>query len=331
MNYSLRTDKDTKQLKATVAVLTLLFGVGSVFLSYILIPFASAFYAMLLMVEREKKKVFTIVCPVIIGLISFAFYGPFAMEGIIYIVLGILIYRLYTRGASKTFTAVVTTSATLLSFILSLVFLAFMVTKNYSFDAVIEFYRNEIAELRILFSETMDSALSNLSADSEQFLIYEINSDEIFNLLLITFIPASVICAFAVSGIALKTFTSLVKHRSDGNSPIFNWNFKVSNLFVYAYIITVLLSMFTADSEGIVAYTILSLYIVFLAVFAYIGIKFTKTLLEKRMGKTPATFLTILIVLTSLLLMIVFVYVVLSFLGVYYTLITNRTSNTSEE
>ncbi len=330
MIYAMGTEKGAKNPLVLASVLTIIFGIGSIFLSYILTPFAAAFYAALLLAERKRKKILSLIIPIAIWLLAFAFYGPFAMEGIIYVAIGCIIYAMYTRNASKAQCAFFATTVTVISILLSTLFLAFVVTKQYSIESALDFYRKQFEIFKQWFAEFLTSVSLTSGNGGENILFSEYDAEEILNSAVVSLIPTLFVISFAISGIALKVFSIFVKFYSASKSPVYSWDFNVANIVAYTFIAVAILNMFTTSS-GIFSNVISSIYLVLFAIFFYIGLRFAVFLLSKKIGTVPAVIVSVFILILSLILFMVFIYTVLAFLGVYFTVITNKLANISSD
>ena len=85
-----------RKLTYLVLMLTLC-ALGCIFLGYIVLPFAAAYFAALIYFEKPEKRVFSYLIPVTMFLVNFiargfSLNGLLSLDAIAYVVLGVIIY-----------------------------------------------------------------------------------------------------------------------------------------------------------------------------------------------------------------------------------------------
>ena len=302
-----------------IAILTVVLGLCCIFVSYIALPFAAAFYAALLISENPTKRILSYVIPAAIFLANLAVNSAYSLEGVAYVLVGLVVYFMFKRGASKGECAFWVTVLIFAMFFLSMLLLAAGEVGIMSQNAISQFYAQYISVAKTAF---IDFVTSFVTKNEEGLLYFVCNVEEaeiLFNQLLLMLIPALAISAFLISGITFKVFEATLKRYTSG-TDIKRWSFGTSSLLAYTYVILSILDIFTSDSIGVVPVSISVLVSIFAVVYAYLGFKLVYAITSKKRGRVIAT----IILLFAFLLLSSISVRLLSYIGVYYTIYTNR-------
>lgn len=320
MNFSFSEAFSRKKIALIAAVALVLCGALCVFFGELLIPLFSAFYAILILSDTSTKKIVSLTfgavsLAVTISLYVFKFGTlslPFACIG------GVLIAFLFLRGTSKGELAFYLTAAFSLMLVGSL-YLSFTDAAGaYSISAVAEFVNGWYVELRTEFvTQIMDSvkqAPTELLVTLDELTVSEM-FDSVFNLSL----SVLVIFAFALAGVTLKIFSTLLYKLAKEPQRLVYWRFCTSNIVAYFYCALFILNFF-AGGDGVFAITVSNLFYVFLAVYSYIGYNFVLSIISGRLGYA----LSVIILIAAILFLGIIALELLSLFGVVFTHISNK-------
>ena len=85
----------------SLVIFAFLSGALCTLFGYIFLPVAAGIYASLLFAESKGKPVFSYLVPVATVALNFFLNGFYSLEGVAYVVVGLVIYRLYRSGKTK--------------------------------------------------------------------------------------------------------------------------------------------------------------------------------------------------------------------------------------
>ena len=308
----------------TLSSFTTVFVFGCILFGYFFLPMASAFYAALLVYENNSKRVMSYALPVVMFLINlvlrdFSFYS---LEAIAYVAVGLIIYLTCKRDISKGESVFWTTFAITVMLVISAIFLAFETLGSLGMTPLQQFFSNLFLSYKSFFVDLLTS-ITVLDKEGVSFFAYNPGEAElIFHEIVILLIPIIILFAFLLSGIAFKIFRCIIVRYSGEESGINSWNFMTSNLVAYFYLIVAILAMFVSGS-GVFGLSLTSLNTVFSAVFAYIGVSFVYSLIVIR-GKS--SFFAVTLIIIGCIIFSSFAIQLLSFIGVYFNIVTNKIS-----
>ena len=320
INYN--TKKYSKNM-TSIAVLTAIFGIATVFLGYLIVPISAAFYATLLISENKNKRILSYILPVTIVFLDFSLNwvnGFFSEQSIAYVVLGLVLYFCYTKKRSKCECATLLTATTCIFMAIGLVFLGFNEIESPNFAALAELIKGIYYSEKNVFIEYLSSISSTDEFGIEFFAITREYAEELFHTILCIIPAIFVILAFAISGLAIKFFSAFSKNRIEEDEINDKWMFIPSTIFTYVYITLAILSTF-ASGNDIFTLTVINLNCILLPVFAYVGVKFIYFILSSKRGG----FFAIVIIAAAICLLTITAIEILSYIGAYITLATNKT------
>lgn len=320
MNSELTNSRIDRSSVTQLALYTALGGIGCILLGYLLLPVAAAFYAALLTFENKNGRIFSYVIPPVVFIINIIFNGFFSLEGLAYVAVGSLIYFFYRKGKSKGESAFYITLLLVIMMLISAVFVAFENVGAIRISSISEFY----SELYYALKNDFISVISGLkSVNGEGFTEYVSNAAEaeaMFHSAVYMLLPFLILVAFLLCGVTFKLFAGRVFKYADDKEKIVCWNFGTSNAVAYFYLAVSILSMFR--NSGGFALVIMSLDLVFLAVFAYIGFRVVHVMISAKKGARMAT----VVLAAAIVLLSSFAVQLLSYLGVYFTIMFNKTN-----
>ncbi len=324
MGSEFKSDNSYKSILISLSILTVIFAFCGMLLGYVFLPFAAAYYAMLIWHERSDKRILTYIIPPAIFIINFFINGIFSLEGIAYAVLGAVIYFSYKNKKSKGETAFWSVLLIVAFIAISLIFLAFNSIGKANIAAITEFYSSLTELYREKFIEMATSITREDKNTGLIFFAYNsYQAGQLFDEMLIMLIPIAVIAAFLLAGITLKIFCHGMKKRTGDVRGINSWNFKTTSLIAYFYLIISVIALFTYSQSGAFPLIITTLNSIFGMVYAYVGFTFIYDIIAHAKG--PIFALTVMFF--SLMFLSSFAVQLLSYIGVYYTVITNKMIN----
>ncbi len=315
--------RNTSYLKI-ISLLVLLLSLsvfGCAQLGYIFLPFASAFYAALLVYDKTPRKILSIILPIIFFVVNFLFRGLYSLEAVAYAVVGLLVYFAATKKLSKGEAVFILTSALVLLFVASAIFLAFEFMGRVEAAVITEFYSDVYEKLKIEFVDMLTSLKTKNNVGMTVFAYNAYDAAALFMDFTILLIPILILTAFLLTGLTLKFFGRTVKKISGEECGISAWRFSVSNLITYFYIIVAVMSMFAGGDTSIFSLVIVSLNTVLAAPFAYLGFTFIYGIICAH-GKSPFFSASVIIILCVIFSS--FSLPLLSFIGVYFNIVSNK-------
>ena len=324
MQLVLKKSSLYKKIITSLSFLTASCVFGCILLGYIFLPIASAFYAALLVYENKTKRVMSYVLPVVMYLLNFVLrdFSFYSLEAIAYVVVGVIIYLCCTKNVSKGEAVFWTTLSLSVMLVISAIFIAFETLGSFGVTPLEQFFSNLFLSYKSFFVDALTS-ISIANKEGIYFFAYNPSEAELFfHEIVMLLVPLVILFAFFLSGITFKIFQSVIKRNSGEDCEINSWNFKTSNLIAYFYIAVAILAMFISGS-GIFEISVVSINTIFSAVFAYIGVSFIYSLLTIK-GKS--SFFAIALIVVLFLVFSSFAIQLLSFIGVYFNIFTNKIS-----
>ena len=309
----------------SLSLLTASFVFGCILLGYVFLPMASAFYAALLIYENKSKRVVSYVLPILMYLFNLVIrdFSLYSLEALAYVAVGVIIYFCCTKNVSKGEAVFWTTLSVAVMLVISAVFLAFETLGSFGITPLQQFFSNLFLSYKSFFVDLLTS-LTVVNKEGITFFAYNPAEAELFfHEIVILLVPFVILFAFLLSGISFKIFQAVIRRNSGEESEINSWNFKTSNLIAYFYIAVAILTMLVSGS-GIFEISVISINTVLSAVFAYIGVSFIYSLIVFR-GKS--TFFAITLIVVMCLVFSSFAIQLLSFIGVYFNIFTNKVSH----
>lgn len=321
MQFLVKNNNSYFKTLSLLALLTALSVFGCAQLGYIFLPFASAFYAALLIYDKTPKKILSVILPILFFIVNFLFRGLYSLEAVAYAVVGVAIYFAVTKKISKGETAFFLTSVLVLLIAVSAIFLAFEVTGRVEAEAITEFYSGLYEKLKTQF---VDMLTALTIQDEEGLTVFAYNVHEaaaLFMDFLVLLIPLLILFAFLLAGLTLKFFGKTVNKISGDECGISAWRFSISNFIAYFYIAIAVMSMLASADTSVFSTVIVSLNTVLSAPFAYLGFTFVYGVIRAH-GKSAFFSASLIVVLCIILPS--FSLSLLSFIGVYFNIVSNK-------
>lgn len=325
MQRKLKTNINPKRFTALLAVICALLSASIIFISdLMIIPFSAA-YAGLLWFD-SKKKLWSAILPV--PMLALSFIGGY---GVVFSVsigfcIGLVLFLMYKSGVTRADAALALTACFVFFLIFSLYISVCLSTKNYSIAAAIEYYNTYLDMQKASFIEAFSSITVKDQAGNSLFPFTREAAEQMFLSFAKLIVAFFVIVAFFLSGLTLKIFTKLLSGASADASAIHSWRFSLPSLYAYFYVLLFIFSIFTGSTESIFAYAVANLSYIFMAVFAYIGLRHL-FIVSSQTGRRN---IWILMAIFGIMLFGATAIQILSFLGAYVTVLSNQALNSGK-
>lgn len=306
------------KMMVSLSVLTSVAVLACICFGYIALPFAAGMYATLLI--YDSKKIISAALPIAFFVLNVFLSGIFSLEAVAYVIIGLMISSMYKRGVSKAEAAFWVSLTTVLLFVCSLILFAFNSMGKTELSAIKEFYIGLYNESKTVFIDFIVSVGDSLeSGHSLAYNVYE--AELVFNQLMFAIIPMTMVFAFAIAGISLKILSCEIRKYSGVESGIDLWSFRTPNLVAWFYVAISVMCLFATPDGSVFAGTITVLNTLFSVVFAYLGVSFVYSLMRYT-GKGTVFSTAVLVI--AFLLLSSFAVQILSYIGVFINVITNK-------
>ncbi len=301
-----------------LSVLTFIFGIAFSLIGEFFLPFAAAFYAALILFEKPRGRFLSYIIPSINLLIALLCNGFYALITFEYIILAVIMVMIYIHFGSKAECSVYMTLITGFFILISLYLGAARAIGDFSFSAVTDYYSDAYSVFKDKTIESFTSYFLSLENENNELVFSEASLRHYFDLLSKMIVSLIGILSFMITGISLKIFTALtLRYSKNGILKTFA-HFLPSNLVAYIYMAIVLIYLLS-DSSSIFSIAISNTYEILMCVFAYVGARFVYIL-----GKINQRKSINFILIAALLFMTGTALQLLSYLGIWVTINTNK-------
>ena len=317
--------KNKNNLPLLLAILVFASGALASTFGNLFIPFVSAFMAALWLSDRGKRLL-SYITPILTLIFSIVVGGVFLPVAVEAIALALILTLAYKLKRQKNETSLYLTVAVSLFLILSLSFIAMYLSKDYSIEGVINYFNTTVEQVRAQYVDMFEKYIASLNTSQNTIEIPTEQISLIFDSMLNSLVGLLVTVAFLISGLTLKIFTAAMRKIDPADQFIRDWRFSTPSIYAYCYYVLFIASIFISGSDPF-AITVVNLYLVFMAIYAYIGAVGAIRLLSIRFrGYRPYIFLTI-----ALLFFPSFAVQLLSLFGAYVTINENRRNDNQSE
>ena len=317
-----RSKKTYNSSVAILTVLTLITGIGSVFYGFLFVPFAAAFYAMILLCESYgKKRIFSYLIPVVILAFDAIIHKFYIVGSASVILIGFFLFYLYARRVEK-FESVFILAGILFAFyIASFILLAVSIGEKLSLDSdknvfvalydfgleyAIEAYKSDNAIV---------AYLSQVYALTPEFI------SDVYKNFVFMLPPLLFVFAIVSVGISSKMYTFFVRRFTKDAPFALKWRLHTSTLLAIVFIVASILKLFVGT--GIFGICVSWIYTIFAIIYAYLGVKFVYQFISLK----KSTLLAVIVIAFAFLFLSSFAYQLASYAGAYYVISVNRRSN----
>ena len=316
---NLRNNITSSGALTTLALVSFLCGFLCALFGEFVFPLYCASLAALFLYDKYTKRVLSVSLCVIVIVLNILL-GSYIPTAVVFAPFAALVLSFtYKKGISKGECAGYMTAICSLMIVVGVFFFAMLAVKELSFTAAIEYFKamyQNISDEIISFVEEAASSVTSESVPTEF-------SEETVSLLLsslVLVIPSLVvIIGFLLSGLTCKIFCFIVSRFSDKPELIVNWRFSTGSIFAYFYIVVVIFSALVGayDVFGIALANVQNVY---MFVYAYIGFNYARFILSLR----RSSFFSTVVLVAVIVALSSFAISILSFLGVYFTVIKNK-------
>ena len=295
MKTELKKSLSINKTLLILSLMTLLLGVMSCLLGEAIIALLiGPLSALYLFDTRSKRSVSIIVSLLLLAMnfisifigLAVSLFAPAA------IILAIMLSYAFAKGHSKSDVSYLMTVIASLLVLCGYLLFAMMERDIFTLEAAVEFYTVFIENLREVFVGTMMDIYSASGVEITADIVGGVFDQQI-NMTISYFL----ILGFAITGIGMKLFSTIVRRLSSDSYAMREWRFGTTRAYAYFYVALVIASIFTLDASSVFAITVLNLYNFFMVVFAYVGYKVAREILSTKMKPWLATLIIIAVVL----------------------------------
>lgn len=256
-----------------MTVATALATLAVLFVSDIFLPVAAGFFAALFLYDRKKLLSLLLFALSLVPAVLLGIGSVFAVLCIFAI--GVLCASLYRGGTDKSFSALCVNAVFLVYLFAVLYALAVSQGAEASLSAVLDYYAAYIEEAKASFVKTVTSLTTSMTDGTAAFLMTAEEAEELFLSMTRLLLAFLAVFAFVLTGITYKVFCRVVVALDAEPDRMREYRFAPAPIFAVFYGVLFLLSLFFSNSQGSLALALNNLFYVFMAVFAYVGIRFS--------------------------------------------------------
>ena len=320
----IRELKDEQSYTATmliISALALVFGIAFVFVGELFLPLASAFLALLFVLERPKSRYLSYLAaalPIIIAFLSKGIFGIISLEVVF---LALVIALTYRFNGTKAECAAYSTLLVASFAALSLYFGGAKAIGSFDINAVFDYYSNVLTAFKLRILDVINQYVISRGADASEIFTLT-DATELAEQLKMQIVSLLAIVSFILVGITLKLFNyAMLRVSKRGILKRFA-HFLPSNIVSYVYVISVILSIFSS-SQTIADAVILNIANILSVVFAYLGFQYATTIASASGRRRLAVSLIII----GFLMIPAVALRLLSFVGVWAAVGINNAMN----
>ena len=242
-------------------------------LGELMIPIAAAALSAIIVLERGRAPVFSIVLPALIIALDVFCRGAMSYLSLEITVLALILALGFIR-TPKSECAFWMTATSVIFTVVSLALSAFAETGTLSLDSFVNFYVGIYEEIEDSFVKAFPEMSAAFGISSE---LADASTASALLRAMASMIPSvAIILAFAISGVTIKLQTLILGIVCDdeGKGKLAGWRFALAPVVYYAFWIVLVLH-FLVDVLGTVgayAIAVTNIYNVLLYVFAYVGL-----------------------------------------------------------
>ena len=315
MEFILKNEKKYNKTVILLGIFSVLSGVVSAVFAHIgiaVMPITAGLYAALLTIEGCGKRIWTYVVPALIVIPDAILNSYYSFNCALSIVIAIFIFLFFRKGYSKTTLAVMVSIIATAAVVSYIMLGAYAATGKNTLESVVEYYGVIIDSVKDQFiSYLLNSGIQGITTDY---------ANTIFRAALVRCFAVPLIIGFVISGVSIKTFFSVVICTDADPKRFYNWRFGTTSIFAIAFLIVSIINWFTSTSDTAFAAVVGNLYLILLAVYAYLGFTFVRAIFARKFNAFLSNLFPILITLVLNVLAVQ----ILSFLGMVMTIMGNR-------
>ena len=319
MKNQLKNVKGYTNTLVALSFITIVFGALTALFGEIAAPLYAASLAALYLYDTRSRRVLSIVVSLfVVGLnLILGNYVPTAAVFAVFAAL--VISLMYNRGMSKGECFGYVTVINAVMILVGLFALACLSTKSLSFEAVFDYYGAIYEGIVGNIIKAINEAAVTASSSGITQSFDEETIRTLLDAVVLVLPSVLVIVAFLLSGITAKIFTFIVSRLSAKPLEVLRWRFSTGNVFAYFYLIVSVLAFVAMGNDGF-AIVVANLHNVFMVVYAYIGFNYVHFLISR----SRSSFFATAILIVAILALSSFALSLLSFIGVYFTIMKNK-------
>jgi len=326
MDFEYKMQKSYRAELVFLCAMTLVFGFCCLIFGYLMLPVAAGFYAALLSAEKKENKIFSYILPLVPLTANIFINGFYSLEAIAYVAVGAIIYYGYDRKKDKALVTFFASVAVIAFMFLSMLLLAFDEIGSFEASVPMDYY----TDLYLVGKKEFVSAITSFtSIDSDNIVFYKFNAAEavdMYNSVIISFIPIISVFSLISVGIASKLLSSLMRKYDSEDARLKDWHFITTPFMAYAYLL--LTALVSLSSQGIIGLSLSFVCSILMVVYYYIGICALFSFICAKKGKKFA-FISIA---AAHVIFLSFVPQIISFIGIFVnnTLYKNKNSTNTD-
>ena len=315
---------------AILTALTIFSGIATILFGFLVVPFASAFYAMLLFCEKYgNRRMFSYISAG--AIISLGFF--FGVSSILYtvaaVLVGFLIYFMYSHKVGKLETVFIISGVLLAFYIASIFVLIFAYIDKATMSSIKDTLLHTYDSAKNIIMYSCDNgdvaklhAIFDIDTSTQYFKELVLERYHMFVLRLPSYLFAAAIISVGVTSKIFKFFVS--RFTPDAQNSM-KWRLHTPTLFAVIYIASSILSLFAGD--GVFGISVRWIYIIFSVIYAYIGVRFVYQFISLKKNSLLAA----VVVAVAFLLLGTFAYQLTSYFGAYYVISVNKRANANRQ
>lgn len=320
MRDQLRNNASVSGVTVILSVFTLLFGFLCALFGELAFPLYTASLAALFLYDKNSKRIVSVLIPIASVAINLLMGSPVPTAVVFAIPAALVLSIMYKKGLSKGECAGYITAISTVMIVVGVFALAMVAIREFSISGAVEYFGKIYDTLIKEFMNYLEQAASLSQNQGIAAGFDEETVRTLFGSLVLVIPSLVVIAAFLITGLTAKVFTFIVSRFSDRPDFAVNWRFSTGNLYAYFYIAVVLLSSLAGASD-IPGIALANIRNVFMIVYAYIGFNYVHYVISR----SRSSFFATAVLIAAILALSSFALSLLSFIGVYFTVVKNKT------
>lgn len=321
-----------KTYNSSIAILTaasMILGFGAVLFGFLFVPFAAAFYAMLLMCESHgNRRILSYVVPALVIASDVLFNGFLIFPSLSLVLVGFLMFFMYKRRVGKLETVFILSGILFTAFVANLFIITSVTVPELKSvrDIISYLYESGKGSAPDLYNDiTLQYSKFFHTAPNFTFEEFSQYYSLIYSGYALNVPPVLFAVSIASVGITSKMFRFFVARFTKDAPNAMKWRLHTPTLFAIVYIASSILSLFAG--AGIFGICIRWIYIIFSIVYAYIGVRFVYQFISLKKN----SFLAVIVIALSFILLSTFAYQLASYFGAYYVISVNRRADANRQ
>ena len=301
-----------------IATLSVVFGFASVFLSELFAVFSIAYLAATMVFDKTPKKIWSLVASILIvvaNVLCLIFFNSVTLTGFMTVAVGAVIALCFRFHRTKNECVLASVTVVALFTVGSFLLLLLQMADEFGLSSAMEAYNQTYEALKNEFVGAVGDITSGAVGGTTEVTLSAEDVALMFDGVANLGVAMVILLSLAIVGVAFKVFTRVVDNSAKDGSSVREWRFCPSGVFGYFYIALYLITMFAGEMT-VFSLTVMNLYYVFMAVFAYFGFGVAVAFLSHARSRTFAY----LSVVGALVLFSTIAFQILSLVGVFFAI-----------